>query len=79
MSDIRFVDVSVEMQFEQCDEENSSFEKEFLTLTHDEDDAIGQWLRTMRSRGSRRRTYRPMDRWVVGDTSRRLPTCGVNT
>jgi hypothetical protein len=51
MSDIRFVDVSVDMQFEKCKDKNSSFEKEFLTLTHDEDDAIGQWLRTMRSRG----------------------------
>ncbi len=51
MSDIRFVDVSVAMEFEKYTEENSSFEKEFLTLTHDEDDSIGQWLRTMRSRG----------------------------
>lgn len=51
MSNIRFVDVCVDMQFEKCNDKNSSFEKEFLTLTHDEDDAIGQWLRTMRSRG----------------------------
>lgn len=52
MSDIRFVDVSIEIKFEKItDETRHEFEKEFLTLTMEEDDAVGQWLRTMRSRG----------------------------
>jgi hypothetical protein len=91
MSDIRFVEVSIDMQFEQCDGKNSSFEKEFLTFTHSEDDAVGQWLRTMRSRGELGDSdpvminlmielYRKMDRIekaLTGEFSSSLPLSGM--
>lgn len=86
MNDIRLIDASVDIVFDNMDTSLEAFEKEFNNIAEHDNDAIGQWLKSARARGETRDSdpvlihlmmelYRKIDRLenlVLNTTPKRL-------
>lgn len=73
MENVRLIDAALEIVFDLENVGKERYEREFIALSHREDDAIGQWLRQAKGRGETGDTdpvllhmmvelYRKMDR-----------------
>ncbi len=73
MSDVRLIDAALSIRFENVSADPQEFEREYSRLSQNEEDAIGQWLRTAKAKGETSQSdpvvihllvelYRKMDR-----------------
>ncbi len=87
MNNIRLVEVSLELVYDLLEVNSDGFEKEFNAISEHDDDAIGQWLRSAKTKGDTSDSdpavlhlivelYRKMDRLenlILGNAPKRLP------
>jgi len=87
MSDVRLIEAPLTIDFEDAAAREHEFEREFGTISETDDDAIGQWLRSAKSKGDTSDSdpvvlhlmvelYRKMDRLehlITGNTPTRIP------
>ena len=86
MNNVRVVEASLEITFDLLEVDPEGFEKEFNSISEHDDDAIGQWLRSAKTKGDTSESdpavlhlivelYRKMDRLenlILGNAPKRL-------